>query len=132
MESYFKAAVSDLDKLLDDFERNPDEQDYLQDAQNAYDSNHCSVSSELTSSQLTSLLPKDQQCINCCASSETGYEINQISLNEKTLEGLTSVQNEKNVTGLDLLSSVDGGTSDEIQPLYMGRCSKPEIGRAHV
>lgn len=79
----------------------------------------------MTSSQLTSLLPKDQQCINCCASSETGYETNQISLNEKTLEGLTSVQNEKNVTGLDLLSSVDGGTSDEIQPLYMGRCSKP-------
>ncbi|XP_036164656.1 zinc finger FYVE domain-containing protein 16 isoform X4 [Myotis myotis] len=126
MDSYFKAAVSDLDKLLDDFEQNPDEQDYLQDAQNAYDSNHCSVSSELASSQLTSLLPKDQQCINCCVSSETCYETNQISLNEKTDEGLTSIQNEKNVTGLDLLSSVDGGgTSDEIQPLYMGRCSKP-------
>ncbi|XP_019785321.2 zinc finger FYVE domain-containing protein 16 isoform X5 [Tursiops truncatus] len=125
MDSYFKAAVSDLDKLLDDFEQNPDEQDYLQDAQNSYDSNHYSVSSELASSQLTSLLPKDQQCINCCASSETGYETNQIALNEKTLEGQTSIQNEKNVTGLDLLSSVDGGTSDEIQPLYMGRCSKP-------
>ncbi|XP_054942616.1 zinc finger FYVE domain-containing protein 16 isoform X1 [Physeter macrocephalus] len=125
MDSYFKAAVSDLDKLLDDFEQNPDEQDYLQDAQNSYDSNHYSVSSELASSQLSSLLPKDQQCINCCASSETGYETNQIALNEKTLEGLTSIQNEKNVTGLDLLSSVDGGTSDEIQPLYMGRCSKP-------
>ncbi|XP_016065842.1 PREDICTED: zinc finger FYVE domain-containing protein 16 [Miniopterus natalensis] len=125
MDSYFKAAVSDLDKLLDDFEQNPDEQDYLQDAQNAYDSNHCSVSSELASSQLTSRLPKDQQCINCCASSETCYETNQISLNEKTHEGLTSIQNEKNVAGLDLLSSVDGGTSDEIQPLYMGRCSKP-------
>ncbi|XP_070268353.1 zinc finger FYVE domain-containing protein 16 isoform X1 [Myotis yumanensis] len=126
MDSYFKAAVSDLDKLLDDFEQNPDEQDYLQDAQNAYDSNHCSVSSELASSQLTSLLPKDQKCINCCVSSETCYETNQISLNEKTDEGLTSIQNEKNVTGLDLLSSVDGGgTSDEIQPLYMGRCSKP-------
>nr|XP_030702616.1 zinc finger FYVE domain-containing protein 16 isoform X5 [Globicephala melas] len=125
MDSYFKAAVSDLDKLLDDFEQNPDEQDYLQDAQNSYESNHYSVSSELASSQLTSLLPKDQQCINCCASSETGYETNQIALNEKTLEGQTSIQNEKNVTGLDLLSSVDGGTSDEIQPLYMGRCSKP-------
>ncbi|KAM7149463.1 zinc finger FYVE domain-containing protein 16 isoform 1-T2 [Molossus nigricans] len=125
MDSYFKAAVCDLDRLLDDFEQNPDEQDYLQDAQNSYDSNHCSVSSELTSSQLTSLLPKDQQYINCCASSETCYETNQISLNEKTHEGLTSIQNEKNVTGLDLLSSVDGGTSDEIQPLYMGRCSKP-------
>ncbi|XP_045753360.1 zinc finger FYVE domain-containing protein 16 isoform X3 [Mirounga angustirostris] len=124
MDSYFKAAVSDLDKLLDDFEQNPDEQDYLQDEQNTFDSNHCSVSSELASSQLTSLLPKDQQYINCCASSETCCETNQISLN-KTLEGLTSIQNEKNVTGLDLLSSVDGGTSDEIQPLYMGRCSKP-------
>lgn len=79
----------------------------------------------MASSQLTSLLPKDQQCINCCISSETCYETNQISLNEKTDEGLTSIQNEKNVTGLDLLSSVDGSTSDEIQPLYMGRCSKP-------
>ncbi|XP_072593018.1 zinc finger FYVE domain-containing protein 16 isoform X4 [Vulpes vulpes] len=124
MDSYFKAAVSDLDKLLDDFEQNPDEQDCLQDEQNAFGSNHCSVSSELVSSQLTSLLQKDQQCINCCASSETCYETNQISLN-KTLEGLTSIQNEKNVTGLDLLSSVDGGTSDEIQPLSIGRCNKP-------
>ncbi|XP_004405659.1 PREDICTED: zinc finger FYVE domain-containing protein 16 [Odobenus rosmarus divergens] len=124
MDSYFKAAVSDLDKLLDDFEQNPDEQDYLQDEQKTFDSNHCSVSSELASSQLTSLLPKDQQCINCCASSEACCETNQISLN-KTLEGQTSIQNEKNVTGLDLLSSLDGGTSHEIQPLYMGRCSKP-------
>ncbi|XP_012622250.1 zinc finger FYVE domain-containing protein 16 [Microcebus murinus] len=125
MDSYFKAAVSDLDKLLDDFEQNPDEQDYLQDAKNAYDSNYCSVSSELAFSPLTSLLPKDQQCISSCASSDTFYETNESSLNDKTLGGLTSIQNEKNVTGLDLLSSVDGGTSDEIQPLYMGRCSKP-------
>ncbi|XP_012327590.2 zinc finger FYVE domain-containing protein 16 isoform X2 [Aotus nancymaae] len=125
MDTYFKAAVSDLDKLLDDFEQNPDEQDYLQDVQNAYDSNHCSVSSELASSQLTSLLPKDQQCVNSCASSDISYETNESSLNEKTLKGLTTIQNEKNVTGLDLLSSVDGGTSDEIQPLCMGRCSKP-------
>ncbi|XP_037657090.1 zinc finger FYVE domain-containing protein 16 [Choloepus didactylus] len=125
MDNYFKAAVSDLDKLLDDFEQNPDKQDYLQDSQGTYDSNNCSVSSELAPSQQTSLLPKDQQCINNCASSEMCYETNQIALNEKTLEGLTSLQNEKNVTGLDLLSSVDGGTSGEIQPLYMGRCSKP-------
>lgn len=85
MDSYFKAAVSDLDRLLDDFEQNPDEQDYLQDAQKAYDSKHYSVSSELTASQVTSLLPKDQQCINCCVSSETGYETNQIALSEKDL-----------------------------------------------
>lgn len=125
MDSYFKAAVSDLDKLLDDFEQNPDEQDYLQDAQNVCDSNHCSVSSDLTSLQLNSVLSKEQQCINCCASSETLLETNQISLNETTFERLTSIQNEKNVTGLDLLSSVDGGTSDETKSLYLGRCSKP-------
>nr|XP_040129720.1 zinc finger FYVE domain-containing protein 16 isoform X3 [Ictidomys tridecemlineatus] len=125
MDSYFKAAVSDLDKLLDDFEQNPDEEDYLQDAKNAYDSNYCSVSSELVSSQLTSLLPKDQHCISSCASSETCHEVNELSLNEKTLEGLTCMQNEKNLTGLDLLSSVDGSTSDETQPLHMRRCSKP-------
>ncbi|XP_006889916.1 PREDICTED: zinc finger FYVE domain-containing protein 16 [Elephantulus edwardii] len=122
MDSYFKAAVSDLDKLLDDFEQNPDEQDYLQDAQNVYDSNHGSVSSQLASS-LPLLLPKDQQC---CASSEMGYDKNQIALNSKSPEGLTpNRQNEKNVTGLDLLSSVDNGNSDEIKPLYVGRCSKP-------
>ncbi|XP_053443594.1 zinc finger FYVE domain-containing protein 16 [Nycticebus coucang] len=125
MDSYFKAAVSDLDKLLDDFEQNPDEQDYLQDARNANDSNYCSVSSELAFSELTSRLSKNQQCINSCASSETRYETNKSSLNDKTLEGLSSTQNEKNVTGLDLLSSVDGSTSDEIQPLYLGRCGKP-------
>ncbi|XP_048187618.1 zinc finger FYVE domain-containing protein 16 isoform X2 [Perognathus longimembris pacificus] len=125
MDSYFKAAVCDLDKLLDDFEQNPDEQDYLQGPQNTYDSSHCSISSELASSQLTLLLPKDQQCVNNCASSETCCEKNETFLPEKPLEGLTSIQSEKNVTGLDLLSSVDGSTSDEILPLYMSRCSKP-------
>ncbi|XP_058512226.1 zinc finger FYVE domain-containing protein 16 isoform X2 [Ochotona princeps] len=125
MDSYFKAAVSDLDKLLDDFEQNPDEQDYLQDAHKAYASNYCPVSSELASSQLTSLLPKGQQCSHHCGPSATCCETNEISLNEKTLEGLTSLQTGKNVTGLDLLSSVDAGTSDDTPPSYMGRCSEP-------
>ncbi|XP_040841911.1 zinc finger FYVE domain-containing protein 16 isoform X2 [Ochotona curzoniae] len=125
MDSYFKAAVSDLDKLLDDFEQNPDEQDYLQDAQKAYASNYCPVSSELASSQLTSLLPDGQQCHHHCGPAETCYETNEISLNEKTPEGLTSLHNGKNVAGLDLLSSVDAGTSAAATPSYMGRCSEP-------
>lgn len=123
MDSYFKAAVSDLDKLLDDFEQNPDEQDYLQGVQNTYDSSH-SVSSELAPSQPPSLLPKDRQGASSYASSDACCEASEVSLSEKALKGLTFLQNEKNVTGLDLLSSVDGGTSDDIQPLYM-RCSKP-------
>lgn len=125
MDSYFKAAVSDLDKLLDDFEQNPDKQDYLQDAQNVYVSNHCSVSSELASPQLAFLLPKDQICVGSCTSTETCCEANKTFLNEKAREGLTSRQNEKNVTGLDLLSSVDASASDEIQPSCMRRCNKP-------
>ncbi|XP_060057079.1 zinc finger FYVE domain-containing protein 16 isoform X2 [Erinaceus europaeus] len=124
MDSYFKAAVSDLDKLLDDFEQNPDEQDYLPDAQNAFDSSRYSVSSDLASPQLTSVLPKDQPCRSRRASSAACYETSRISLSEKALEGLTCIQTEKNVTGLDLLSSVDGGTSDE-STVQVGWCSKP-------
>ncbi|XP_028616028.1 zinc finger FYVE domain-containing protein 16 isoform X2 [Grammomys surdaster] len=122
MDSYFKAAVSDLDKLLDDFERNPDKQDYFQDA---YSFNQCSISSELASPQLA-LLSKDPRCISSCASSETSCEeANETFLNGKIHEGLTSRQNEKNVAGLDLLSSVDARTSDELQPSCMRQCSKP-------
>ncbi|XP_076783255.1 zinc finger FYVE domain-containing protein 16 [Arvicanthis niloticus] len=122
MDSYFKAAVSDLDKLLDDFERNPDKQDYFQDA---YAFNQCSVSSELVSPQLA-LLSKDQRCISSCASSEACCEeANETFLKGKLHEGSTSRQNEKNVAGLDLLSSVDARTSDELQPSCMRRCSKP-------
>ncbi|XP_031216601.1 zinc finger FYVE domain-containing protein 16 isoform X2 [Mastomys coucha] len=122
MDSYFKAAVSDLDKLLDDFEQNPDKQDYFQDA---YAFNQCSVSSELASTQLA-LLSKDQRCITSCASSEACYEeANETFLKGKIHKGSTSRQNEKNVAGLDLLSSVDASTSDEIQPSCMRRCSKP-------
>ncbi|XP_029399863.1 zinc finger FYVE domain-containing protein 16 isoform X2 [Mus pahari] len=122
MDSYFKAAVSGLDKLLDDFEQNPDNQDYLQDA---YAFNQCSVSSEVASPQ-PALLSKDQRCFSTCASSDACCEdTNETFLEGKIHEGLTSRQNEKNVAGLDLLSSVDASTSDEIQPSCMRRCSKP-------
>ncbi|GAB1298431.1 Zinc finger FYVE domain-containing protein 16 [Apodemus speciosus] len=122
MDSYFKAAVSDLDKLLDDFEQNPDKQDYFQDV---YAFNQCSVSSELASPQLA-LLSKGQRRIRSCASSEACCEeADETFLKGQIREGLTSRQNEKNVVGLDLLSSVDASTSDEIQPSCMRRCSKP-------
>lgn len=70
-------------------------------------------------------MPKDQRCLGSCISSETCCETNETFLNKKAREGLTSRQNEKNVTGLDLLSSVDASASDEIQPSCMRRCSKP-------
>ncbi|XP_044518917.1 zinc finger FYVE domain-containing protein 16 [Gracilinanus agilis] len=126
MDSYFKAAVSDLDKLLDDFEQSTDEHDHYQMAESSYSSNYCSVSSELPSSQPVSPVPKDQPCFSSGTSSEIFCGTNQATINGKKLGGLTSsIQNEKNVTGLDLLSTVDGGSSDEIQPLSLGRCGIP-------
>lgn len=98
MDSYFKAAVSDLDKLLDDFEQNPEKQDYFQDVQDVYAFNQCSVSSELASPQLA-LLSKDQRCISSHASSETCCEANETFLQGKIPEGLTSKQNEKKRSG---------------------------------
>lgn len=96
MDSYFKAAVSGLDKLLDDFEQNPDKQDYLPDA---YAFNQCSVSSESASPQLA-LLSKDQRCISTCASSEACCEdANETFLEGKIHEGLTSRPNEKKRSG---------------------------------
>uniref|UniRef100_A0A8C3XJX6 Zinc finger FYVE domain-containing protein n=1 Tax=Chelydra serpentina TaxID=8475 RepID=A0A8C3XJX6_CHESE len=49
----------------------------------------------------------------------------QATTNTAKFELNSSAQNEKNVTGLDLLSTVDGGASNEIQPLSLGRCSIP-------
>nr|XP_020863154.1 zinc finger FYVE domain-containing protein 16 isoform X2 [Phascolarctos cinereus] len=124
MDSYFKAAVNDLDRLLDDFEQSTDEHHHYHMAENSYNSSYCSISSELPSSQSVPPAPKDQQCSG--TTSETFYGTNQAATNGRKLGGLTSsIQNEKNVTGLDLLSTVDGGSSDEIQPSSLGRCGIP-------
>ncbi|XP_051848686.1 zinc finger FYVE domain-containing protein 16 isoform X1 [Antechinus flavipes] len=126
MDSYFKAAVNDLDKLLDDFEQSTDEHDHYHMEENSYNSNYCSVSSELPSSEPVPPAPKDQQYFSSGTTSEILCGTNQAAKNGKKLGGLTSsIQNEKNVTGLDLLSTVDGGSSDEIQPSSLGRCGIP-------
>ncbi|XP_028915235.1 zinc finger FYVE domain-containing protein 16 isoform X2 [Ornithorhynchus anatinus] len=120
MDSYFKAAVCDLDKVLDDFEKNTGEHEHYQKEAS------CSDSSELPPSQPASLAPKIQQHLSNCLSSQAIFITNQTAANGKNLEGVSSsVQNEKNVTGLDLLSAVDGGSSVEIQPSSQGRCSIP-------
>ncbi|XP_072462366.1 zinc finger FYVE domain-containing protein 16 isoform X2 [Notamacropus eugenii] len=126
MDSYFKAAVNDLDKLLDDFEQSTDEHDHYHTAENSFNASYCSISSELPSSKPVPLVLKDQQCFSSGTTSEIFCGTNQPATNGKKLGGLTSpIQNEKNLTGLDLLSTVDGGSSDEIQPSSLGRCGIP-------
>ncbi|XP_061873453.1 zinc finger FYVE domain-containing protein 16 isoform X2 [Colius striatus] len=123
MDSYFKAAVCDLDKLLDEFEQNTDEYDCYRTSQNSYDSKHHTLSSVLNHLQHVYPTPKLQEDANNCTSSE------EISLAGHT--GTSKVlpsyqpQNEKSVAGPDLLSTVDSGSLSEIQASNLGRCSIP-------
>uniref|UniRef100_A0A8C8RMD7 Zinc finger FYVE domain-containing protein 16 n=1 Tax=Pelusios castaneus TaxID=367368 RepID=A0A8C8RMD7_9SAUR len=125
MDSFFKAAVCDLDKLLDEFEQNTEELDCYRIAANQCDSKQHSVSSELDYLQPVSLVSKAQEYVSSCTTSEELSLANQSTANKGNFELNSSVQNEKNVTGLDLLSTVDGSASNEIQPLSLGRCGIP-------
>ncbi|XP_015269444.1 PREDICTED: zinc finger FYVE domain-containing protein 16-like, partial [Gekko japonicus] len=118
MDSYFKAAVSDLDKLLDEFEQNADE---LEDNRgvNPHDSKHHLLSSELDQQQQKLLEPNVQE--NSCVATTT----DELSLSVQTTKVASFEQNEKNVTGLDLLSMVDGGSSEKSHSSSLGRCSIP-------
>ncbi|KFO04663.1 Zinc finger FYVE domain-containing protein 16, partial [Balearica regulorum gibbericeps] len=123
MDSYFKAALCDLDKLLDEFEQNTDEYDCYRTPQNPYDSKHHSLSSVLDCLQHVYPTPKLQEDANNHTSSE---EIS-LATHTGTSEVLQSYspQNEKNVAGPDLLSTVDSGSLNEIQVSNLGRCSIP-------
>ncbi|KFQ72324.1 Zinc finger FYVE domain-containing protein 16, partial [Phaethon lepturus] len=123
MDSYFKAAVCDLDKLLDEFEQNTDEYDCYRTPQNPYESKHDSLSAVLGCLQHVYPTPKLQEDANNCASSEA------ISLASHTATSGAllsySPQNEKSIAGPDLLSTVDSNSLNEIQSSNLGRCSIP-------
>ncbi|NXF40006.1 ZFY16 protein, partial [Nyctibius bracteatus] len=123
MDSYFKAAVCDLDKLLDEFEQNTDEYDCYRTPQNPYDSKHHSLSSVLHCLQRVYTTPKLQEDANSCTSSEEICRASLIGTSEELLS--YSPQNEKSVAGPDLLSTVDSGSLNEIQASNMGRCITP-------
>ncbi|XP_033020288.1 zinc finger FYVE domain-containing protein 16 isoform X3 [Lacerta agilis] len=122
MDSYFKAAVSDLDKLLDEFEQNTDELENNKIV-NPHDSKSHFLSSELDYQQPKFLGPNVQENISSCTTS-TELSLSSQITNVANFD-LNTQQNEKNVTGLDLLSMVDGGSSDKNQSSCLGRCSIP-------
>uniref|UniRef100_A0A663N7J2 Zinc finger FYVE domain-containing protein n=1 Tax=Athene cunicularia TaxID=194338 RepID=A0A663N7J2_ATHCN len=123
MDSYFKAAVCDLDKLLDEFEQNADECDCYRTPRNPYDSKHHSLSSVLDCLQHVYPTPKLQEGANSCTSSEEISLASHIGTSEVLPS--YSPQNEKSVAGPDLLSTVDSGSLNEIQASNPGRCSIP-------
>ncbi|NXV15079.1 ZFY16 protein, partial [Cepphus grylle] len=123
MDSYFKAAVCDLDKLLDEFEQNTDEYDCYRTPHNPYDLKHRSLSSVLDCLHNVYPTPKQQEDANNCTSSEEISLAGHIGTNEALLS--YSPHNEKSVAGPDLLSTVDSGSLNEIQASNLGRCSIP-------
>ncbi|XP_006270040.2 zinc finger FYVE domain-containing protein 16 isoform X2 [Alligator mississippiensis] len=126
MDNYFKAAVCDLDKLLDEFEENADENDCFRTAPDQCNSKHHLLSSGSDYLKPVSLTPKVQEHDSSYTISEEIFFTSQVATNEANFEQPHfSSPNEKNVTGLDLLSTVDSGASDEIQPSSLGRGSIP-------
>ncbi|NXC21233.1 ZFY16 protein, partial [Corythaeola cristata] len=123
MDSYFKAAVCDLDKLLDEFEQNPDEYDCYRTPPNLYDSKHHSLSLVLDCLPHVYPAAKLQEDANSCTWSEEISLAGHVGTSEALQS--SSSQKEKSVAGPDLLSTVDGGLLNEIQASDLGRCSIP-------
>ncbi|NWH69861.1 ZFY16 protein, partial [Piaya cayana] len=122
MDSYFRAAVCNLDKLLDEFEQNTDEHDFYIATQNPYDSKHHSNSSVLDCLQVYPT-PKLQENAISCTSSEEISLASHAGTSETHLN--YSPQSEKSIAGPDLLSAVDSGSLNEIQASSLGRCNIP-------
>eukprot|EP00062_Callorhinchus_milii_P014418 gi/632963585/ref/XP_007897967.1/ PREDICTED: zinc finger FYVE domain-containing protein 16 isoform X2 [Callorhinchus milii] len=119
MDNYFKAAVCDLDKLLDDFEQNPDENDFCKTNAGGRISLDCS-SLHSTSKTLTDLSEATAQPTISVHSSDTQRGSDSLSLCDHW-ETAALAQSEKPLTGLDLLSTVDGRASIDPNELSHGR-----------
>ncbi|XP_030624166.1 zinc finger FYVE domain-containing protein 16 [Chanos chanos] len=118
MDSYFKAAVCDLDKLLDDFELSSEDLDYRPAVQT------CPAGSEPFHHSGNCLQPQcftaesppgpDLKALHCFPSAPSN------SQNQRE-HGL----NQTPLTGVDLLSSVDGRASESLTPPCPDRALKP-------
>ncbi|XP_056592375.1 zinc finger FYVE domain-containing protein 16 isoform X2 [Triplophysa dalaica] len=120
MDSYFKAAVCDLDKLLDDFELNADE---IENKSGTFTSPSCPDSKLLTGQHLglQSFIPEQQtQIVPDLNTLHYGLTSPSISLNQKD-----SYLNERPLTGVDLLSSVDNRAITSSAPPCPDRSLKP-------
>ncbi|XP_018120385.1 zinc finger FYVE domain-containing protein 16 isoform X2 [Xenopus laevis] len=120
MDNYFQAAVVDLDKLLDDFEQNADVLDNCQSLGASLVSNQCSIYTGNICHQPEFSAPRKQMNERSSPQQALCSTDEDVDFQTCGPESCT----EKNVTGLDLLSCVDGGDSnDDVSGL--GRTSVP-------
>ncbi|XP_051766377.1 zinc finger FYVE domain-containing protein 16 isoform X3 [Ctenopharyngodon idella] len=119
MDSYFKAAVCDLDKLLDDFELNAEE---LENKPTTFASPPCPDSTLVSGHHLDiqSFVPEVSQTLPDVNALHYGLTSQSITLNQKD-----SYSNERPLTGVDLLSSVDSRGIRSSAPPCPDRSLKP-------
>ncbi|XP_073685778.1 zinc finger FYVE domain-containing protein 16 isoform X3 [Garra rufa] len=122
MDSYFKAAVCDLDKLLDDFELNAEE---LENKPATFASPPCPDSTIVPGHHLDlqSFIPEQHtvsQALPDVNALHYGLTSQSITLNQKD-----SYSNERPLTGVDLLSSVDSRGIKSSAPPCPDRSLKP-------
>ncbi|XP_039533853.1 zinc finger FYVE domain-containing protein 16 isoform X2 [Pimephales promelas] len=119
MDSYFKAAVCDLDKLLDDFELNAEE---LENKPTTYASAPCPESTFIPGHNLDiqSFIPEVSQTLPDVNALHYGLTSQSITPNQKD-----SYSNEWPLTGVDLLSSVDSRGIKNSAPPCPDRSLKP-------
>uniref|UniRef100_A0A8C2GBC8 Zinc finger, FYVE domain containing 16 n=1 Tax=Cyprinus carpio TaxID=7962 RepID=A0A8C2GBC8_CYPCA len=120
MDSYFKAAVCDLDKLLDDFELNE-----LENKSTTFTSPPCPDATIVSSHHLDlqSFTPEQHtvtQTLPDVNALHYGLTSQSITLNQKD-----SYSNEQPLTGVDLLSSVDSRGIKSSAPPCPDRSLKP-------
>ncbi|OXB82647.1 UNVERIFIED_CONTAM: hypothetical protein H355_003942 [Colinus virginianus] len=118
MDTYFKAAVCDLDKLLDEFELNSDEYDHSRAPQNPYDPKHHSLPLDLDFLQQVYPTQKLQESANSCTASEEISQASHTRPNEGILD--CSSQNERSVSGPDILTIVNSASSAGSQSSNLG------------
>ncbi|XP_054612355.1 zinc finger FYVE domain-containing protein 16 isoform X2 [Dunckerocampus dactyliophorus] len=116
MDSFFKAAVCDLDKLLDDFELSAEEHD-CKSVFRKPPVHHLSTGSSEASTVLTDI-PDLSSLRYGAASSCPDHTSQSCSSEDREVKALS-------LTGVDLLSSVDCGSSQSSAPPCPDRTLKP-------
>ncbi|XP_064413195.1 zinc finger FYVE domain-containing protein 16 isoform X2 [Latimeria chalumnae] len=130
MESYFKAAVCDLDKLLDDFEQNTDELDcYRSTVESTVSSNYPPVPSDFHCLEHEHPGPNAQPPLSSfyCATPEMEFTSAAASApaHDTDSSEVDFVRTDKQLTGVDLLSTLDASASAEMESSVPGRSSVP-------
>ncbi|XP_067885701.1 zinc finger FYVE domain-containing protein 16-like isoform X2 [Heterodontus francisci] len=127
MDSYFKSAVCDLDKLLDEFEQNPDENNFCETAvRKPISSDYPSLHSN--SKYLTDLPASTAQTtFNTPKFDASDDQLGSGSLpsDADPRETLTLPPSQKTLTELDLLSTVDSRASADSEQFNHNRGSGP-------